>query len=259
MKPALVVVSMNHPDANIFTRLSSIKLDKYIFVRKNQYALYSHQVQNNWKIVSLPSWVDDIGSTRKATMIWLNKHGYLWAFMLDDDIAYVGNVEHRPEGWKWEYTGKDKIYFKTSVFYKWYRIAKKYHLSLSCPCHRFHDHNRHGNKVLVNKAACIQCVLVYVPHILQVGNYRRMKECGNEDYSIQYFLMKDRKNCGMICNLLYDAPAIGGAEKYPEYIKAFKSNVCNDPMYITTKITKSGVPSIQFVWKNWGGKVIEME
>ena len=86
-----------------------------------------------------------------------------------------------------------------------------------------------------------------------------MKDCGNEDYSIQYFLMKSGKKCGMICNLLYDAPAIGGADKYPEYVKAFKENVCDDPTYITTKVTRSGVPSIQFVWKNWGGTVTERE
>ena len=259
MKPVIAVMSMNRPDSNIFTRLQSVELEKFIFVRKNQYEMYEKHKVTGWKIICLPDWVNDIGSTRKAAVMWLNKHGYSWAFQLDDDIAYVGNVEHRPEGWKWEYTGKDKIYYKTSVFKRWYSLAKKYRLSLSCPCHRFHDHNRHEHRILINKAACIQCVLIHIPDVLAVGNYRRMSECGNEDYSLQYYLMVNRYKCGMICDLVYDAPAIGDASNYPTYVKTFLDNVCNDPMYITTKTTRSGVPSIQFVWKNWGGYSIETE
>ena len=259
MKPAVVIPSMNHPDQNIFTRLQGISLDKYIFVRKNQYDMYEKWKKQGFFVIKLPEWVDDIGSTRKAIVQFMNKCGYEWAFMFDDDIAYVGKCEQRPEGWKWEYTGKDKVYFKNSVLNTWYKTAKKYNLALSSPCHRFHDHNRHGNVIYVNKAACIQCVLLHIPDVIDVGNYRRMRDCGNEDYSLQYFLMKDGYLCGMIGNLLYDAPAIGGAEKYPEYIKAFQLNVCNDPQYVTTKTTRSGVPSIQFVWKNWGGQKVEME
>lgn len=259
MKPVIAIPSMNHPDVNIFSRLSSVNLDKYIFVRREQYGMYESWEEHGYRVIKLPKWVDDIGSTRKAIVQYFHNRDQHWVFMLDDDIAYVGNCELRPEGWKWEYTHKEKTYFKTSVFKRWFNIARKYDLSLSSPCHRFHDHNRHGNRILINKAACIQCVLLHTPDVISVGNYKRMRECGNEDYSLQYFLMNHGYSCGMIGNLLYDAPAIGGADKYPEYIETFKTNVCNDPTYITTKTTRSGVPSIQFVWKNWGGKIIEME
>ena len=265
-KPAIAIMSMNHPDVNIFTRLSSVQLDKYIFVRKYQYDMYKHQTRNGWKVVRLPDWVEEAGTTRKAMMIYLKKHGYSWAFQLDDDVAYLGNVELRPEGWKWEYTGKDKVYFKTSVFNKWYKIAKKYHLSLSAPCHRFHDHNRHGNVIYINKAAIIQCVLVNIQDVLDVGNYRDTRKYGVDDYTLQYFLMKSGYKCGMIGNLLYDSPAIGNPkdhqatiEKYKKYIRLFKKNVCDDERLVSTKTTRSGVPSLQFVWKNWGGGKIEME
>lgn len=266
MKPAIVIMSMNHPDVNIFTRLASVELDKFIFVRKNQYGMYKHQTKNGWKVIKLPDWVEEAGTTRKAMMLWLKKHGYLWAFQLDDDVSYLGNVEHRPEGWKWEYTGKDKIYFKTSVFKRWFKIAKEYKLSLSAPCHRFHDHNRHGNVIYLNKCACIQCVLVYIPDVLTVGNYRDTRKYGVDDYTLQYFLMKSGYRCAMIGNLLYDSPAIGDPknkeatiEKYKRYIKCFRKNVCDDETLVSTKTTRSGVPSLQFVWKNWGGEVIEME
>lgn len=266
MKPALVIMSMNHPDVNIFTRLSSVELDKYIFVRKNQYDMYKHQIKNGWKIVKLPDWVEEAGTTRKAMMLWLNKHGYSWAFQLDDDVAYLGNCEKRPEGWKWEYTHKGKVYFKTSVFNRWYKIAKKYKLSLSSPCHRFHDHNRHGNVIYINKAACIQCVLVYIPDVLAVGNYRDTRKYGVDDYTLQYYLMKNGYKCGMIGNLLYDSPAIGNPndhqatiDKYKTYIKLFRENVCDDESLVSTKTTRSGIPSLQFVWKNWGSEVIRME
>lgn len=259
MKPIIAIPSMSHPDSNIFTRLLQVTLDKYIFVRREQYDMYKRWEEQGYSVIKLPKWVDDIGSTRKAIVQYFYKKACDWVFMIDDDIAYVGNCEKRGDAWKWEYTGKDKTYFKNSVFHKWYKIAKEYKLSLSSPCHRFHDHNRHENRVLINKSACIQCVLLNVPDVIGVGNYKRMRECGNEDYSLQYFLMKSGKNCGMVCNLLYDAPAIGGAEKYPEYIKTFLDNVCDDPTYITTKTTRSGIPSIQFVWKNWGGRVIELK
>lgn len=266
MRPALVIMSMDHPDVNIFSRLQGIQLDKYIFVRKYQYEMYKKNTEFGWKVVRLPDWVEEAGTTRKAMMLYLNKKGYDWAFQLDDDVAYVGNVELRPEGWKWEYTNKEKVYFKTAVFQRWFRIAKKYNLSLSAPCHRFHDHNRHGHVIYENKAACIQCVLVHIPDVLAVGNYRDTRKYGVDDYTLQYFLMSNGFKCGMIGDLLYDSPAIGNpnnhegtVEKYKRYIKSFRENVCADESLVSTKTTRSGVPSLQFVWKNWGGNVINME
>lgn len=259
MRPVISIPSMNNPDAKIFQRLCNTKLDKYIFVRKNQYNMYKKHESNGWKVIVLPKWVDDLGSTRKATMLYFNKRGIDWVFQFDDDVAYIGNCELREDGWKWEYTGKEKIYFKDSVFKKWLKVAKEYNLSVSTPCHRFHDHHRHGNCIHINKSACIQCFLLHVSDIIRVGNYHRVRECGVEDYVIQYYLMKNGYLCGMIGNILFDSPAIGNPEKYPEYIEAFKKNVCDDPTYITTKVTRSGIPSIQFVWKNWDGYTVELE
>lgn len=266
MKPAIVIMSMNHPDAAIFKRLADVELDKFIFVRKYQYNDYKINEAYGWKIRKLPDWVEEAGTTRKAMMLWLKNHGYTWAFQLDDDVSYLGFCEHRPDGWKWEYTGKDKIYFKTSVFSRWYTLARKHNLSLSAPCHRFHDHNRHGDVIYINKAACIQCVLVKIEDVIAVGNYRDTRKYGVDDYTLQYFLMKSGYKCGMIGNLLYDSPAIGNPkdhqatiDKYNNYIKLFRKNVCNDTNLVSTKVTRSGVPSLQFVWKNWNSRIEEIK
>ena len=77
--------------------------------------------------------------------------------------------------------------------------------------------------------------------------------------------MKSGYLTGKVGNIEYDCPSIGqGAggnnteeytnisERYNTYVKTFLDNVCNDPKYITTKTTKTGQKSIQFVWKSWG-------
>lgn len=77
---------------------------------------------------------------------------------------------------------------------------------------------------------------------------------------------------GGACALEYDCPAVGSgkggnnageydniSEKYNQYVETFLANVCNDPERVTTKITKTGQKSIQFVWKNWSGYTVPLE
>lgn len=143
-------------------------------------------------------------------------------------------------------------------------------ISLSSPNHRAYDRFFHG-KVRINRSACIQCVLIHVPDIVFVGNYKSLRETGNEDYFIQYKLMSSGFLTGKIGSIEYDCPSVGvgsggnNAEEYSDineryelYTQTFLQNVCNDSRLIKTKTTKSGQKSISFVWKNWPGKEIQL-
>lgn len=135
---------------------------------------------------------------------------------------------------------------------------------MSSPNHRAYDRFNHG-LIRINSSACIQCVLLCVPDIVDVGNYKSLRCVGNEDYYLQYKLMRDGYKTGKIGSIEYDCPNVGAGkggnnadeyqdinERYEHYVQTFLENVCNDPELITTKITKSGQKSIQFIWSHWG-------
>lgn len=98
--------------------------------------------------------------------------------------------------------------------------------------------------------------------------YKNTRKTGAEDYYLQYMLMKNGFNTGKVGLVEYGCPTIGNIsdgtkdtmiDKYNRFIRSFKKNVCDDESLVTTKTTKTGVPSLQFVWKNWGGYTIPIK
>lgn len=264
-KPILCIPSYSRPNGVAIERCKDLPLDKYLFIRAEQKDLYA-KWSNNYTIVTQLTGTD-IGKVRRNIMRWAHLHKFSWVFMLDDDIYKVECLGHKEDG---TITSKRIIAnipgprMELEAFKTWYKCAKHNSLVLSSPNHRAYDRFHHG-ELSINKSACIQCVLVYVPSIIAVGNYKSLSITGNEDYYIQYQLMKSGYLTGKVGSIEYNCPSIGqGAggnnteeytnisERYNTYIKTFLDNVCNDPKYITTKLTKTGQKSIQFVWKSWG-------
>lgn len=241
-------------------------MQKFLFIRKSQLDMYRHW--SKWYTIVLQTGGTDIGIVRNNMLRYCRDRGYEWAFFLDDDISKVEMLAKRSDG---VITSKRIIdgipgpRMEPEAFKTWYRLAVKNGLALSSPNHRAFDRFHHG-MLFVNKSACIQCVLVHVPDLVAVGGYKSLKITGNEDYYIQYKLMDIGLLVGKVGSVEYDCPAVGSgkggnnageydniSEKYNQYVETFLANVCNDHERITTKITKTGQKSIQFVWKNWGG------
>lgn len=96
-------------------------------------------------------------------------------------------------------------------------------------------------------------------------NYIDSDVCGIEDYAIQYHCMKSGLYTLIIIkDLVYDCPTMGkniGGCDYSEGVtetlnkrmKLFMENVVSeeDKKYMTTKITRSGIPSIRFKWNHF--------
>lgn len=271
MKPILCIPSYCRPDGVAIERCKDLPLEKFIFIRKEQEELYS-KWKNYYTLVTQTTGTD-IGKVRRNTMTWSSKHGYEWVFMLDDDISKVEILGKKPNGVITSQRIVDGIpgpRMEVKAFKEWFQQATRNDLVLSSPDHRAFDRFHHG-QLLVNKSACIQCVLTHVPTVMSVGNYRSLHVTGNEDYYIQYLLMRAGHRVGKIGTIEYDCPAVGSGEggnnageytnltnKYNGYVETFLKNVCSDPKYITTKITKTGQKSVQFVWKNWGGYSIPL-
>ena len=264
-KPILCIPSYSRPNGVAIERCKNLPLDKYLFIRAEQKGLYA-KWSNNYTIVTQTTGTD-IGKVRRNIMRWAHLNKFSWVFMLDDDISKVECLGHREDG---TITSKRIIAnipgprMELEAFKTWFKCAKRNSLALSSPNHRAYDRFHHG-KLYINKSACIQCVLVYVPSVIELGNYKSLHITGNEDYYIQYQLMKSGYLTGKVGNIEYDCPSIGqgiggnNTEEYTNisersntYVKTFLDNVCNDPKYITTKTTKTGQKSIQFVWKSWG-------
>lgn len=269
MRPIIAIPSYKRPNGTAIIRLKNITLDKYLFIRPEDYFSYkSIAEENGFHIVKLKN-VTDIGNTRQKIVEYCFYKGFNWVFMFDDDISKVeclAQSRDKITSARILYEPEEKPRFELKALQAWYRLAKKYNLSLSSPNHRAYDRFKHGY-VRINQSACIQCVLLHIPDIIRVGNYHSLREVGNEDYYLQYKLMSARLFCGKIGIVEYDCPSVGEGqggnnadeytninERYELYVKSFLKNVCSDPRLITTKCTKSGQKSIQFVWKNWNGK-----
>jgi len=267
MKPILCIPSYSRPDGTAIERCKELPLKKFIFIRREQEDLYKKW--KPWYTLILQDHGTDIGLVRKNIVSYCYKKGYNWAFVLDDDISKVETLGKREDGTITANRIISQIgsppQMEELAFREWYKLAKRNGLALSSPNHRAYDRFKHGI-LQINKSACIQCVLLDIPMIYSVGNYKSIKETGNEDYYIQYKLMSYGALCGKIGNIEYDCPSVGVGKggnnteeyrdinlKYKQYVDTFLTNVCNDPQKITTKITKTGQQSISFVWKNWSG------
>lgn len=273
MKPVISIPSYNNPNAKIFEKLKEIDLEKFVFIRREQLPDYKYLKDWGFELVTIDKSIEELGMTRRYLVYWLHKYGYTWAFMFDDDIAKIEKLGKKPDGSGWNslrilHGSKTSPRIENRALKLWYEQAKQYNIVLSSPNHRAYDRFSHGNNIRINKSAIIQCCLLHIPSIISVGNYRDTRIVGAEDYYIQYKLMNAGYLTGKIGNVEFDAPSIGNIadgtsdsfkKKYERFVKCFKEKVCDDPELIGTKVTSTGVPSIQFKWKNWGGYTIELE
>ena len=266
MKPVLCIPSYSRPEGIALERCKELPLKKFIFIRREQEALY--EKWKPWYKLVLQDHGTDIGLVRKNIVNYCYKKGYDWAFMLDDDISKVETLGRKLDGNITSnriIAGVSGPRMELEAFKAWFKIAKEWDLALSSPNHRAYDRFNHG-MLQVNKSACIQCVLLQIPIVKFVGGYKSLHDTGNEDYFIQYKLMSAGFLTGKVGCVEYDCPAVGSGEggnntdeykdlnkRYGLYVQTFLDNVCNNPELIKTKITKTGQKSIQFVWKNWTG------
>lgn len=265
-KPILCIPTYSRPDGLAIHRCKDLSLDKFLFIRPEEKHMYS-KWSNDYKLV-LQKDGTDIGKVRRNIVNYCNKNGFDWVYMFDDDLQKIERLG---------YDSKKSCYnsarilsksgeeprFEVDALKLWYRVARKHNLSLSSPNHRAYDRKHHGDLTL-NRSAVIQCVLLHIPDVMSVGNYKSIRETGNEDYYIQYKLMRAGYNTGKIGLIEYDAPKLGTGsggcnsseakdltERYNNFITKFKSNVCDNERLVSTKTMKNGVSSLKFVWSGW--------
>lgn len=272
MKPILCIPTYNRPNGIAIERCKNLPMDKYLFIRKEQYNIYKSWEQQGYNLITIPKDIQELGRTRRYIVYWCSKKSIDWAFMFDDDIRKVELLGQKEDG---TYNSKRIIDGQVSIprfehraLKLWYNLARKYELSLSSPNHRAYDRFNHGPNIRVNKSAVIQCFLMHIPDIVSVGNFRDTRVYGAEDYDMMYRLMSNGYKTGKIGLVEFDAASIGNIsdgtndefyKKYQRFVSCFKEKVCNDPELIGVKTTSTGVPSIQFKWKNWGGYDITLE
>lgn len=269
MKPVLCIPSYSRPDSITLERCKDLPLQKFVFIRREQESLYSKW--KPWYKLILQDHGTDIGLVRRNIATWCYRKGYKWAFMFDDDICKVEQLGFRKDKNRWD---SQRIIdgslqgprFETKALQYWFCLAKEWDLSISSPSYRTNIGGK-GPTIHINKHPCIQCVLIKIPDIIAVGNYKSIHKTGNEDYYIQYRLMDAGCLTGIVNVIEYDCPSVGNCpdgtedtmeQKYRRYIQAFQQNVCSDPNKMTTKTTKTGFPSLQFVWKYWNGFVVDL-
>lgn len=268
MKPVLVIPTYSRPDGLAIERCKNLPFIRCLAIRKEQLSLYD-KWSDYYQFILLKN-VEDIGETRAKIVKWANYQGYDWMFMFDDDIRKVETLVKTKDG---NYNSKRILEgaqtlprFEIKALRNWFETAKEYNLSMSSPNHRAYDRSYHGT-LRINNTAVIQCLLLHIPDIVSVGNFLSLRKYGNEDYLLQYKLMKAGYLCGKVGTVEYDVNDVGSGEggcnavenpdivkRYESYIKAFQQNIDNTSL-MKTKLTKQGIPSLQFNWKEWGNIV----
>lgn len=275
-RPVIAVPSYKRPKAKIFRKLCNIPLDKYVFVRQEDYEDYKSVAhENGFKIVRLKK-VSDIGDTRQAIVRYFNAKSINWVFMFDDDIRKIESLDFDSDKERFNsarilYEPEEPPRIEFSALLNWFRLAQFYNISLSSPNHRNYDRYLHGY-ININGSVPIQCVLVNVPDIMAAGNYASLRLVGNEDYYITYKLLTKGYTIAKIGSIEYDVPVVGSGQggcnacedsdlnnRYETYVNTFLKNVCDDPEIIGVKTTSSGQKSIKFNWRNLGKKLVPLQ
>lgn len=272
VKAVIAVPSYKRSDSRIFQKLSMLPLDSYIFVRSEEKGIYKAKLPKNLKIIELPK-VSNIGETRRYMMEYFFRLGVNWVFMFDDDVSKVEMRVRIDNGKAWNAArivegAKTPPSIELPALHTWLEHAITYDLALSSPAMRFC--RRFDYNLAINKRQCTGCVLVHVPTVVAVGNYESNSIVGCEDMAIQFELMNNGYNTGLLSFIEFDCPRVGEGkggnnaientnliERYESYIKLFLANVSDDKNLVVVKLTpKTKLPSIKFNWKNWNGRVV---
>lgn len=269
----ICIPSYGRPDAKLLQSLSKQDLPVILFIRKEQYDIYE-KYKDVFKIVKLIG-VNNIGQTRHKIVQYCIYKKIPKIFMLDDDINLCdfilpsvtsgGHKALRPYC-----THKGTPYRINKHFFKmwmWYlsKADKKVAISSAGRKRDWWGMQYANAQPIYNSGSVIQCVCLNIKLLHKYDiNYIDSDVCGIEDYAIQYHCMKSGLYTLIIKDLVYDCPTMGkniGGCDYSEGVtetlnkrmKLFMENVVSeeDKKYMTTKITRSGIPSIRFKWNHF--------
>lgn len=267
------IPSYSRPNAKLLHLIKNEDIPVILFIRKEQYNIYK-EYEGVFKIVKLNN-VNNIGQTRNAIIRYCIKNKIPKIFMLDDDINLCdftlpsltsgGKKAMRPycTHTGGSYTVKP-YFFKMWMYYLKEADPK---VAISSAGGKSDWWNiRYANQAPVyNSSSTIQCVFINVKLLHKHGiNYMDSEVCGIEDYALQYHCMKAGLYTYVVKDLVYDSPTMGSNEGGCDYssgmvetmtkrMELFMKNVIKDEdkKHITTKITKSGIPSVRFNWNYW--------
>lgn len=200
------ISSYNRPDAPIFSHLQDFNQNElYIFIRKEQRKLYK-DVSKIGKLVMLPDWVYEIGTTREAIVQWAQQNNYSNIFMLDDRIIAVNYLV--PKTAK---TGKQSLTAPKQSLHTgllvWEQILKRYSFTLSSPAHKgFSYYPENINKDYeINNGIISAAISINVKDLATHNlHYKPLDTCGGEDICLLLDVMKAGLPTCKITDLEYD-------------------------------------------------------
>lgn len=267
------IPSYNRPDAKLLQILQHEDVPVYLFIRKEQYEMYS-KYSDKFKIIKLSN-VHNIGQTRNAIIRYCIKHKIPKIFMLDDDIYFCDFMlpsvtSGNKEAMRPYCTHTGGSYTVKPYFFKmWMQYLREAdpRVAISSAGGKSDWWNiRNANSTpIYNSGSPIQCIYVNVRLLHNHGiNYMDSDICGIEDYALQYHCMKAGLYTYVVKDLVYGCPTMGANEGGCDYssgmietmtkrMELFMENVIEDEdkPYITTKVAKSGIPSVRFNWNYW--------
>ena len=191
----IFIASMNRPNAPIFSVLPpKNKATTYLFIRntKEQKEMYT-QYSDILTIVCLPDWISDLGETREYMLQYAKTNKFKNIFLFDDRIKSV----------KFLYPKKSKTGNVSLVAFPkqtllsgllvWEKILELYPFSLSAPAHSGFSHYPQNINApyTVNNGIIAAIININIEDISNCDiHYRRLRDCGGEDFAFLIDVMK---------------------------------------------------------------------
>lgn len=270
-KVCIAVPSYRRPKCITPRRIKDCPYDCYLCVRPEEISDYQSVAdESNFRILPMED-VHDIGETRKLIVEKLSTQ-YEWMFMFDDDIYSIELLGKRDGKIKSQRilrgTG-EKPSIDNEALAKWLEVAKQNDYRFSSVNDRTFNRNDHGF-IQINKSLGVDTVLLHLPTVLEVGNYKSNAEIGPEDIYIQFKLMQSGYPCAKLGMIERSSPVDGKTKGgcsdniykeglpacHRKFAEAFCKNVCNDMNLIRIVHRYKEDPECGVValnWKGWGG------
>lgn len=270
----ICVPTYNRPNARILRYVDKIPL--VLCIRREQQELY-REYEGRARFCLLDN-VYDIGTTRAAIVDWAYNEGIDNIFMLDDDVYCLTFLEPGKSSTSDNYFMRMYVTNKglpqtveLYPFKMWVwmlkRCSEKVTLSGAGGKPDTWSLSNADKAVLYNSASIIQCIHLNVKNLKENNiNYQTNLIDGAEDYSLQYKIMSEDLYTALFKDLVFCVSNVGDGkggnqaveqakmeERYHKYIKAFNDNVLDkeNAYRVTTKVSKSGIPSVKYIWSKW--------
>lgn len=281
LKYAICAPSYNRPNSAFMNWVKSKNFDVprdnlFLFIRNTAEQIEMYKPLKEYvHLILLPKYVQDIGDTRKAIVLWGNKHSPDCLFLLDDrvDGVYWLSTVERPKG---IFLDVDKRSSPKTAFQIWaMQHLEANMIATSITNKGFHWMPKRINFPIkpLNGSALACCIALSTHRMIEAGiNYDSVSKVGAEDIYITHQMLIHRLPFCNLSDIIYNQvrpdnvggnasvlPGLSREDRLLCYKKLFWENTLKVPWgtkhpgyYLLSNKTESNIIRIKYpYWRKF--------